>query len=108
MSERAETCSKCEGAGSIREIENQDWPNGDGPYLGSPEECPVCHGEPFPRGDEPTSAPRRWIDDVVIALSAATAISQRTLRTGRPEGLNCGNHDRLISEANENGWTNYV
>lgn len=42
---------------------------------------------------------RRWITEAVSALDAATRISQRAFRTGQPEGLHTGNHDRLIREA---------
>lgn len=48
-------CPKCEGAGVIRPIENPDWPEGVGPHLGSPEECPVCHGEALGTCDQSTA-----------------------------------------------------
>lgn len=47
--------------------------------------------------------PQRWIDEVVLALDAASSISVRSCRYG--DGLAIGNHDRLIEEAHEEGWS---
>lgn len=52
------------------------------------------------------NVPRRWVDEAVLALDAATRINERMLRTGRVEGLNNGNHDRLIREAA--AWSPYA
>lgn len=41
--------------------------------------------------------PKRWVEEVVIALVSATAIGMRSCRPG--DGLNYANHDRLVDEA---------
>lgn len=58
--------------------------------------------------DEMVSIPKRWVDEVISALDAATVINERTLRTGKVEALHNGNHHRLIIEAAENGWSLYA
>ena len=54
--------------------------------------------------DEMVQVPRRWVDEVVLALDSATIIGMRSCRPG--DGLHYGNHDRLIREAKL--WTPYA
>jgi hypothetical protein len=49
------------------------------------------------------NVPKRFLDEVVIALDAATVIGMRSCREG--DGLHYANHDRLIREARELGST---
>ena len=51
------------------------------------------------------SVPKRWVDEVLIALDAASVIGQRSCRPG--DGLHIANHDRLIEEAHHEGWSGY-
>lgn len=46
---------------------------------------------------ETVAVPRRWIEEAVSALAAATIIGMRSCREG--DHLHYGNHDRLIVEA---------
>lgn len=60
-------------------------------------ECPMTD----PTGDS-VVVPKRWVDEVVIALDSASVIGARSCRPG--DGLDLGNHDRLTREAKEAGW----
>lgn len=50
------------------------------------------------------TVPLRWVDEVVLALDAATTIGIRSCNPG--DGLHIGNHDRLIREAQQ--WSAFA
>lgn len=50
--------------------------------------------------------PQRWVDEVVLALDSATTIGKRSCRDG--DHLLYSNHDRLLREAGEQGYSIYV
>lgn len=49
--------------------------------------------------DEPVLVPRRFINEIVLALKAANVIGLRSCNSG--DHLHYANHDRLITEGEE-------